>query len=96
MNKNERLEIDLAAEHRAAFSRRRFLRGLGACLAVPAFESLRIKGTQAALANSAATSLATTASGVPLRTAFLYFPNGASKRTGGRPEKGKTSNSAKP
>src|SRR5262249_52639024 len=53
-------------------SRRHFLRGLGVCLALPAFESvvpLRLMASEKALA--------TTATGAPLRAAFLYFPNGA-------------------
>jgi hypothetical protein len=67
-----------AAQRRAAFTRRSFLRGLGACIALPAFESLVPMRSFAALAGSAsAAGLATTASGAPLRTAFLYFPNGA-------------------
>lgn len=48
--------------------RRRFLRGVGAAVALPAFASLRVQ---------AAGKLATTATGAPLRTAFVYFPNGA-------------------
>jgi len=53
------------------FNRRQFLRGLGVCIALPAFESL------APLRAGSVPSLATTATGAPLRTAFLYFPNGA-------------------
>ena len=56
-----------------AFNRRHFLRGLGACIALPAFESLGALQTFAAPARK----LATTASGAPLRAAFVYFPNGA-------------------
>ena len=63
----------LAAERHIAFNRRNFLRGLGACVALPAFESL---GALKALA-APASKLATTASGAPLRSAFLFFPNGA-------------------
>ena len=63
----------LAAQRHAAFSRRGFLRGLGACLALPAFESLG--GARLFAAETA--RLATTATGAPLRTAFVYFPNGA-------------------
>jgi hypothetical protein len=51
------------------------LRGLGACLTLPALESLH--PFQALAAVSAARKLATTATGAPLRTAFLFFPNGA-------------------
>lgn len=57
-------------------SRRRFLRGLGACMALPALESLRSGGLLAAEAGGAA-KLASTATGAPLRMAFVYFPNGA-------------------
>src|SRR5687768_2387057 len=53
-------------------NRRHFLRGLGACVALPALESLR------PLARAAtAGRLATSPSGAPLRMAFFYFPNGA-------------------
>jgi hypothetical protein len=65
------------AERRASFSRRNFLRGIGACVALPAFESLL---SSRALAAEAAAGIATTATGAPLRTAFLYFPNGAIPR----------------
>lgn len=55
--------------------RRHFLRGLGAMVALPLMESLARATTRAGL--NSAVPLATTASGAPLRTAFLYFPNGA-------------------
>ncbi len=58
----------------AGLNRRHFLRGLGACVALPAFASL-IPARM--LAASSADKLAVTATGAPLRTAFLYFPNGA-------------------
>jgi len=60
--------------HQAAMSRRHFLRGLGACVALPAFSSLI---PARALAAATGPSLATTATGAPLRTAFVFFPNGA-------------------
>ena len=66
---------ELAAQRFASLSRRRFLRGLGACMALPAFESLRPLGALAA--DTKAAKLATTATGAPLRMAFVYFPNGA-------------------
>jgi hypothetical protein len=57
-------------------NRRTFFRGLGACVAVPLFESFG--GTARLLANNAAAAkLASTRTGAPLRTAFIYFPNGA-------------------
>lgn len=60
----------------AALSRRRFLRNVGVCLALPAFESFIPRGF-AATAASGPRLAGTTATGAPLRTAFLYFPNGA-------------------
>jgi len=65
----------LAAQSRLCLSRRHFLRGLGACMALPAFESLPVSAVAAALGTHA--KLASTASGAPLRMAFVYFPNGA-------------------
>jgi hypothetical protein len=59
-------------------NRRRFLRGLGVCMALPALESFaprRLFGAEAAA--DAGALHATTATGAPLRTAFVYFPNGA-------------------
>jgi hypothetical protein len=55
-------------------NRRHFLRGLGACIALPSLASLV---PSRLLAAQAAKGLATTATGAPLRTAFVYFPNGA-------------------
>ena len=60
----------------ANVSRRHFLRGLGACVAVPAFASLPPARLLAAGA-TAERRLAATATGAPLRSAFIYFPNGA-------------------
>ena len=65
-----------AAQRYASLSRRRFLRGLGACVALPALESLlptRLFGAE----SSGVANLAKTASGAPLRMAYVYFPNGA-------------------
>ena len=58
-----------------SMGRRQFLRGVGACLGLPAFESLL--GARALAAEGTAARLAATASGAPLRAAFVYFPNGA-------------------
>jgi hypothetical protein len=68
-----KMNHNTTAERHFAFNRRNFLRGLGACVALPAFESLGVLKSLAA----SAPQLATTASGAPLRTAFVYFPNGA-------------------
>lgn len=60
------------------FSRRRFLKGIGACVAMPAFESMiRGEASAAAATTASGAALATTATGAPLRMAFVYFPNGA-------------------
>ena len=67
----------LASERHASLSRRRFLRGVGACLALPAFESLRGAGVLAAASAKGSSPLAATADGTPIRTAYVYFPNGA-------------------
>ncbi|HMO85129.1 MAG TPA: DUF1552 domain-containing protein [Lacipirellulaceae bacterium] len=67
------------AQRQANFSRRGFLRGLGVTVALPALESLRPARALAAL--EAAGPVAVTATGAPLRTAFLYFPNGAIPRS---------------
>jgi hypothetical protein len=67
---------EILMAQRAGLTRRHFLRGLGACLALPAFESLGSLKAPAST-GSAAAKLATTATGAPLRTAFIFFPNGA-------------------
>jgi hypothetical protein len=59
---------------RSALNRRAFLRGAGACVALPLFASLRTGGL---LAADPAVKLATSPTGAPLRAAFLFFPNGA-------------------
>lgn len=56
----------------SSFDRRRFLRGLGAGVTLPIFETF-LSGSVSA---SEGARIATTASGMPLRTAFLYKPNG--------------------
>jgi hypothetical protein len=79
MIKNLR-QTDRQHERRIALDRRKFLRGLGACIALPAFESLlpaRLWAAEAASASAAASELASTPGGAPVRMAFLYFPNGA-------------------
>ncbi len=63
-----------AKPHRG-LSRRTFLRGVGVAMALPALESLR--PAIAAAASSAGPQMGVTATGAPLRTAFVYFPNGA-------------------
>lgn len=55
-------------------NRRRFLRGLGACMALPVFESFLPRGFGSIVPEG---KLASASTGAPLRMAFLYFPNGA-------------------
>lgn len=82
MNTKPLPPTDRAAQRHLAFTRRHFLRGLGACIALPAFESLVPMRSLATLASAATPArLAATASGAPLRAAFLYFPNGAIQST---------------
>ena len=69
MNSPESPRSDLAV-----MNRRNFLRGLGACIALPALGSLVPNRLAAAVSGP---RLATTATGAPLRTAFVFFPNGA-------------------
>jgi hypothetical protein len=57
----------------SGLNRRAFLRGVGACLALPTLESL----APAVRAATAGGSLATTASGLPMRMAFIAFANGS-------------------
>ncbi len=52
--------------------RRHFLRGVGAGIALPIFETFLPRTLRA----EGAAAIATTESGMPLRTAFLYKPNG--------------------
>jgi len=61
-------------------SRRGFLRGLGAMVALPALESFR-----PLMAANVERAIATTATGAPLRMAYLYIPNGVNL-THWRPE----------
>jgi hypothetical protein len=73
-----RTVIGASSELSVALSRRRFLRGVGVCMALPAFESLVSPRALAAFARASG-SLAATASGMPMRMAFVYFPNGANQ-----------------
>jgi hypothetical protein len=75
MKRNSGATEPLSSRGIAGFNRRQFLRGLGACVALPVFHSLAPMRLFAA-ETAAARKLATTATGAPLRTAFVYFPNG--------------------
>ncbi len=69
--------LDKVAQQRlAALTRRQFLRGLGACVALPALETFLPTKALASEADPAL-RLATTATGAPLRLGVVYFPNGA-------------------
>lgn len=57
-------------------NRRHFLRGVGVGVALPAFASFRA-GSLFAADTPTVGKLAVTATGAPLRSAFLFFPNGA-------------------
>src|SRR4051812_37433726 len=74
-------QVQTSASPAPMLNRRRFLRNLGLCVALPAMESLLPRGVLGATASEASVAsgapAATTATGAPLRTAFLYFPNGA-------------------
>ena len=64
------------SQHLAAMDRRNFLKGIGACIALPAFTSLVPSRALAAAAGAPLSGAATTATGAPLRTAFVFIPNG--------------------
>ena len=74
MTRNNNSLVGQAKQPPASLTRRHFLRGVGACVAVPALASLLPTRLMAA---SSAGKLAVTDTGAPLRTAFVYFPNGA-------------------
>lgn len=80
MNASRPNRDERAAARAANLNRRRFLRGAGACLALPAFESFVGTGSLARAAG-AATGLASSPTGAPVRLAFVYFPNGAIQDT---------------
>lgn len=68
---------EIAAQRHFAFNRRQFLRGLGACIALPVFESALRPMARAAATGAVPGGLGVTSTGAPLRMAFVYFPNGA-------------------
>src|SRR5436853_3278272 len=70
---------DRAAQRFLSLNRRNFLRGLGACVALPALESFLTPSVLPA--TEATKGLATTATGAPLRLGVIYFPNGAIQPT---------------
>ncbi len=68
-----------AAQRHEALNRRQFLRGVGACVALPTLVSALRPGARAAAAPLAGDGLGVTASGSPLRMAFVYIPNGVNQ-----------------
>jgi hypothetical protein len=58
------------------FNRRHFLKGLGACVTLPAFESL-LPGSLRAAESITSSAVPASAAAAPVRMAFVYFPNGA-------------------
>ena len=76
MNHHRPLSREAAAQRHFALDRRQFLRGLGACVALPVFESALSPMLRAAPAGAPAGGLAVTPTGAPLRMAFVYIPNG--------------------
>jgi len=69
---------DAALQRHLSLSRRHFLRGVGACVALPFFE-LGLPSLMRAAAATAGPPLGATPSGVPVRMAFITFPNGANQ-----------------
>lgn len=81
MTPNHPSDASVAEASRLAASRRHFLRGLGAAIALPALESVVPGAMGRAVAATGSRALAATPAGAPLRMAFLYFPNGANQQT---------------
>lgn len=63
------------SQRKPAVTRRRFLRGAGVSIALPAFASL-LSSRVYAEETRAASAFATTSTGAPLRMAFMSIPNG--------------------
>lgn len=74
MNRNLPPARNRAAERRWSLSRRHFLRGLGACVALPSLPSMMPKSAFAAELSAAAGAAVTAAS--PRRMVFVTLPNG--------------------
>lgn len=66
----------IAQQRAMALSRRQFLRGIGVSIALPTLPSLLSRFAGAEDAIKAVAGVATTASGAPLRMAFMSIPNG--------------------
>ena len=66
--------MSLISNQKNGLSRRHFLRGLGAFVALPTFQSLIPANLSA---SESLRTAATSVTGAPIRTAFFTFPNGA-------------------
>ena len=75
MKKSPLTTGDRAAQRYRSFSRRNFLRGVGAVIALPALESFMPRLSAAEVAEASAIG-AVTPTGAPLRLAFFQFANG--------------------
>src|SRR5712671_5270293 len=71
MPDNQPTDRGRAAERHWSLSRRKFLRGVGACVALPTLPSL-----WPCLSQAAEVAPSTAAAGVPRRLAFVTIPNG--------------------
>lgn len=74
--KEVKKNLEATIMSKSGSTRRSFLRGVGACIALPAMQSL-LPAAPLSTAGGVGGSLASTSTGAPLRTAFLFFPNGA-------------------
>lgn len=80
MNMNERTNRTSIHSGRTKFSRRRFLHGVGACVALPVLPSLLERSARGGPAIGHATGqLAASEGGAPVRMAFVTFPNGVNQ-----------------
>ncbi len=75
-NHEHGLTIEKSEQRALAMSRRHFLRGVGVSIALPALSSLPARSALAETTPKALAGRATTASGAPLRMAFMSIPNG--------------------
>src|SRR3954464_4783969 len=75
MKKSPHTTDEQAAQRYRSLSRRNFLRGVGAVIALPALESFMPRLSAAELAEASAMG-AVTPTGAPLRLAFFQFANG--------------------
>jgi len=85
---NTKGNMDKAAQRHFNLTRRNFLQGLGAAVALPTLETFWRPDAMAAVADPAA-RMATTATGAPLRMGVVYFPNGAIQPTWWPTQEGK-------